>query len=169
MGGENWFEQLQARQERVTVNLSGKGDTVSSNLLQTFPNSKTAPKSSVSSTTDQAKRYRNRDAHEVFFRPGGAKRNQPAAKRKKSKPRPLTDKQRAAAARSHWELHHGSKTPSSPKWAAAAPRPDSSSDDDIWAAPANIPTMSPSATPKSPPTTPATISTPPHQHQLSPQ
>ena len=54
-----------------------------------------------------ARKYKERDEHEMFFREGRA-RKQPTRKCKKTKPRPLTDKERAAFARAHYELHHGS-------------------------------------------------------------
>ena len=140
----------------IEIKFSGKGGKVSSNLLQMFP-ATTATKVAESAAEAQARRYRNRDAHEVFFRPGGTRKRRPTI-RKKTKPKPLTDKQRAAAARAEWARYQNNMrnnsdntaTSSSPQWAAAAPRPDSDSstgaDTDIWAAPAMIPTPPPSPT-----------------------
>ena len=58
-----------------------------------------------------ARKYISRDAHEAFFRPrekGKRKRNPIQTNRKKrNKRQPLTDKQRAAFARDHYERNHG--------------------------------------------------------------
>ena len=56
-------------------------------------------------------RYRDRDAHELFFRPLSkrASRPQPKPNKKKDRPTALTDKQRSAWAHAHFILHHGSK------------------------------------------------------------
>ena len=62
-------------------------------------------------TTTAATKYRQRDAHEAFFRPSapGVKKV-PAPKKKRNRPNHWTNKQRQAYAREHWELHHGHKT-----------------------------------------------------------
>ena len=115
-------------------------------------NNKPAPKSTPKlPTSPTARRYIARDAHEAFFRPaekGKRKRSrcQPVTKRRKTKNAPLTNKQRQAWARDHYELHHGAKDHNTP-WMAAAAIP---SDLDIdmttptpttpWAAPAALPT-----------------------------
>ena len=56
-----------------------------------------------------AKRYRERDAHEQFFRPSSKspRKRRRGAKRKKPKRHVLTDKEKDRATREHWDLHHG--------------------------------------------------------------
>ena len=61
-------------------------------------------------STSTTSKYVIRDRHEMFFRP---KAKRPAHKintrsKAKTKPVPLTDKQRATWAREHYEQHHGS-------------------------------------------------------------
>ena len=61
------------------------------------------------STSNVASKYRTRDTHEEFCRPvSGHSRKYTRAynTRSKKKPRPLTDKERRAAALEHWELNH---------------------------------------------------------------
>ena len=167
---DGWRQRVQAitGSSGVEIKLSGKGGKVCNNFLEKF-SSKPTPKPE-SSAAKQARRYRERDAHEVFFRPcatGGVRvRQKMVNSRKHPKPRPLTNKQRAIAARAHWDLHHGNNMEKSSLWAAAAPGPDSdpgsvSSEQDIWAASAVIPSQSP-------PTTPTATSTPPTTSIISP-
>ena len=94
---DGWRKRVQAitGASGVEVKLSGKGGKVCSNLLEAFPK-KLTPKPTTNAAK-MARRYRERDAHESFFRPGGVKPKQKGKSRKKSKPRPLTDKQRAVA------------------------------------------------------------------------
>ena len=66
------------------------------------------------STSQPAKLYPARDAHEAFFRPGNKSKPKPKPKRKskkrKRKARPLTNKQRQAWAKAHYLANHGTKT-----------------------------------------------------------
>ena len=63
-------------------------------------------------STSTTSKYVIRDRHEMFFRPKAkCATRRPSHKtntRSKAKPLPLTDKQRAAWAREHYEQHHGS-------------------------------------------------------------
>ena len=70
----------------------------------------------TSTAYESARQYPQRDVREAFFRPRTKRQNSHmsnTSKRAKvtkkkyalSKP-PMTDKERAAAARAHWELHH---------------------------------------------------------------
>ena len=83
-----------------------------------------APKPPISSS---ARKYIVRDAHEAFFRPRGKdKRKSPlrqVAKKKRTKNVPLTNKQRQAWAREHFDLHHGAKSHDTTSWESAAPIP----------------------------------------------
>ena len=112
----------------------------------------------------RAKKYIIRDAHEAFFRPhekGKRKRSlrQPATKKRK-KSVPLTNKQRQAWAREHFELHHGKKDNEIP-WAAAAPLPsDLDTTTGSWAATAPFPSDIDMTTANTPPPTPTTPLTP---------
>ena len=77
----------------------------------------TPPQMSQYTVTVSAASYPAKDAREMFFRPHGGRAKPPRKtfrkKKKKfglSKP-PLTDKERAQAAREHWELHHEEWSP----------------------------------------------------------
>ena len=60
------------------------------------------------STLSEPVKYRIRDAHAVFFHAcAKGVRKQQKRKGKPKKPRPLTNKERQALARAHWEQHHG--------------------------------------------------------------
>jgi hypothetical protein len=78
---------------------------------------------------------------------------QPKRKVKAKKPRPLTDKERGAAARAHYELHHGTtatRAATRDRWAASAPMLTAATRD-IWAAPAPMPDSPPSRPTKTTP------------------
>ena len=75
-----------------------------------------APKQTRQATAADAARYRRQDAHEGFFRPRTraaraelhTKRRR-GKKKQKKKPRVLTDKERRAFAKEHYEAHHTDK------------------------------------------------------------
>ena len=81
-----------------------------SSSRQTAATTKAPTAVKLTAAVKAAKRYRERDVHEAFFRPrlrcpGRAnKRKSPSRKQA----RPLTAKERSAAALAHWQLHHGS-------------------------------------------------------------
>ena len=122
---------------RVQLLRHGNGVTVTMNddlpgcKAPRHPNtSKPDPIPRAAASSPSAKKYVCRDAHEVFFRPrekGKCKRNprQPCRKKRK-KSQPLTDKQRAAFAREHYECNHGSQhqppTPSSSPMSPWSPK-----------------------------------------------
>ena len=66
-------------------------------------------------TSPSARKYVTRDAHEMFFRPrlGGKRkpRHQQHQPKKRGKSPSMTNKQRAAWALAHYQLHHGSERP----------------------------------------------------------
>ena len=173
---DGWRKRVHAitMKNEVSVKMSGAGGKVVSNLLHKHPpRDKSTPKPETSEEK-AGRQYRERDAHEAFFRPGGQRGKQQTVKRKQ-KPRPLTDKERAEAARAHWDKHHGDRaapttsatmSPPPPKTPTPAPAspppapmttpiPPSQQPTDIWAAPAFIPAPSPP-----PPTTPQTVCSP---------
>ena len=67
----------------------------------------TATTSGIPDNVTSAKRYRDRDVHEIFLRPGKHRKQPPKKKRIKKNPRPLTNKERTPFARTHYEHHHG--------------------------------------------------------------
>ena len=101
---------------------------------------KTATATTKHSRSSDATKYRDRDEHEAFFRPGSKRTRRNVMKSKAKKPRSLTDKERAAFARAHYELHHGKgavtaqTTPKPVIWAESAPSVSGTSD--LWMAPA---------------------------------
>ena len=123
MDGNGVSDQSQARQEWRS-NLAAKAAKSTETSWRYIPTQQHKPKP----TTTQVRRYRERDAHEVFFRTGGARPKQKVVKRTKPMPRSLIGKQRALAAKEHWEMHHGNEPKTSPKWASPALRPNSGSD-----------------------------------------
>ena len=86
-------------------------------MTATKPQIKCAPKRSKATTAaESAARYKRRDAHEAFFRPqtraakqARAEKAKAKAKKKKQPRRFLTDKERRAFAREHYEMHHTDK------------------------------------------------------------
>ena len=71
----------------------------------------TVSATTATASTNDAKKYRDRDAHELFFRPSTIvsmyNNNSSKTKKKKKKPKGWTDKQRAKEAHAHWIMHHG--------------------------------------------------------------
>ena len=67
------------------------------------------PMALASTAMKTAKRYRERDAREEFFRPcsKSPRKRRRGTRRTKPKRHVLTDKERQRAAREHWDLHHG--------------------------------------------------------------
>ena len=111
------------------------GPKIEITMNNSLPGCKAPPRNTVAQlpskskppTSPHARKYIIRDSHEVFFRPcakGKRKRSRrvPASKKRK-KSVPLTNKQRQAWAREHYELHHGQPDPDPSSWAAAAPFP----------------------------------------------
>lgn len=108
-----------------------------------------APASTKTEYEKTAQRYRTRDAHEAFFRPGRQRKTKNKSKqaKKSKKPfvkltpgsRPLTTKERQNAAREHWDLHHGlhkdvvdTLTKSNPFAPARSPNPPIKTVSLIW-------------------------------------
>ena len=54
-------------------------------------------------------KYQQCDEHEMFFRNCKSTAASKKVQKRKKKPRPLTNKERQAATRLHWEQHHGGK------------------------------------------------------------
>ena len=107
---EAWRSQV--RNIRAAPKIFKKAPTRSSNRLKgkkaENPAAAALP-SKPRSKKSEAKKYRERDAHESYFRPAAVQLNP----KSKSKPNPkkrkhLTDKQRRAEAHAHFILHHGS-------------------------------------------------------------
>ena len=70
--------------------------------MTTTETASTSVRPSVTSEASAAKKYRERDAHEAFFRPTAVRSQQ----HKKAKKKGLTDKQRVKEAHTHWIIHH---------------------------------------------------------------
>ena len=102
-----------------------------------------ASKSKIETKAKKKSKYVQRDVHEIFFRPTSRQAEKiQKLKAKKTKPKILTDKERADFARRHWDEHHGKgadKSEDSGEWAAAADIPDES---DKWVAATGIPESS---------------------------
>ena len=79
-------------------------------LRRSTRNKQPPTKPTVHTASPTARKYIARDAHEIFFRPKEKGKRKPAhrqAKPKKKKRKVLTDKERRAWAREHYEQHHG--------------------------------------------------------------
>ena len=75
---------------------------------QTRATAAAEPKTAAAIADSNAKKYRDRDAHEAFFRPNNAQpRKRKNRKKKKTKRVGWTDKQRTKWAHAHWIIHHG--------------------------------------------------------------
>ena len=120
---ENWNARVRSlRQPRITlINFTRARHTRTSNRLAgrkpadaETTVATTAPTTTATrnrSKVTEARKYINRDEHESFLRPvtkeARKKRWVRTSKKKKKKPRGLTDKQRAAEAHGHYLVHHG--------------------------------------------------------------
>ena len=106
------MKQQKAKQSRIKISMN---PNVKGALISRKPQPAPAQKkfAKMSPSKRAAKRYRERDARAAFFRPRAVTRSMTRAKRKrkqqhpKQKKRCLTDKQRAAWAREHYQQHHG--------------------------------------------------------------
>ena len=137
--------------------------------------SRPLPPAPAPAASPRARKYLARDAHEAFFRPcekGKRKRalRQPSKKRRRKDP-PLTNKQRQAWAREHFEQNHGNRDSNGELWAEAAEPPSPSRDSSLWAEAAippsdmDLDTSEESTPPPPTPTTPLTP-TPPWSPQI---
>ena len=167
----SWVELVQLAQNRDSwrqrVRAIRQGPRIAVSLTTTTPNNNHFNNNSSSATNQapktqcspqlapgcgaeySAKRYPQRDDHVLFFGAPSKRRRHRAAKPKAKKPRRLTDKEGAAFARAHYERHHGGSITS--VWMAPAPQPDTPPtpkphSSDIWMAPAQIHTPSPTST-----------------------
>ena len=105
------------QQPRVIVEFRSAATVGTKTTRKPTPDEDTTETTNVTDTANKdeteteaernARRYKTRDEHEMFFRGRTGTRKQPARKCKKTKPRPLTNKERAAFAREHYERHHG--------------------------------------------------------------
>jgi hypothetical protein len=109
-GREEWRRRVRELRETGHANFQ----IPSSRQKQPQPDSAPVRRTRQATAADAA-RYRRRDAHEGFFRQRtkAAKAELCAKQRSKPKrkknPRPLTDKERRAFAREHYEAHHTNK------------------------------------------------------------
>ena len=83
--------------------------TTEAPITQTSITTAAAAPAVPATSTANAKKYRNRDAHETFFRPKAAPEKSKTSSKnmKQKKKKGLTDKQRAKEAHAHWVIHHG--------------------------------------------------------------
>ena len=69
----------------------------------------TTPTTDTNYAATKVKKYRNRDSHKTFFRPGAKQQSKKLkAKNQKKISTGLTDKQRVKEALTHWIIQHGS-------------------------------------------------------------
>ena len=77
------------------------------NLTAPMATGTNTTRSNATKTVTSTSKYRERDAHEILFRPALTRRKRTRkTKQDRKKPKPWSDKQRAASARAHWILHH---------------------------------------------------------------
>ena len=94
----------------VTVQLNGTSCSHATSKRKSahnnLPSSPSARK--IVKRKTEAEKYRDRDAHAAFFRrKAKSSRRGPRTPAKKTKPRPLSTKERADFARAHYERNHG--------------------------------------------------------------
>ena len=121
---DGWRSRVRALKQpprvEITINADVPGARVRNNETHPTP----APIKPKLRTTTQTNKYTARDAHEMFFRKKD-RQQQPqhryTTRSKKSgnpkglaKPAAMTDKERAAWARSHFQQHYGTTTPQQP-------------------------------------------------------
>ena len=150
------------------------------NLTAPMATGTNTTRSNATKTVTSTSKYRERDAHEILFRPALTRRKRTRkTKQDRKKPKPWSDKQRAASARAHWILHHSNPfedrtqtvatQPAQLTWETAngdaieQPIPEHSTTS-LWAAPAPLPDDT-SYTEHSP-TTPSPTSFS-HRHSMS--
>ena len=110
-----WRLRVKALREGSGVKVSINGPPPSPRKRKASPlttadtKTTTTRPTAASTAAKAAKRYRTRDAHTAFFRPctGSPRKRKRNTRRTKPKPRELTNKERQAAARDHWDLNHG--------------------------------------------------------------
>ena len=118
---ECWKTRVRAmRQSRVTVEINENVSGVKvSKKQKKKPKSKTPTQPVKSQLSLAVKQYRDRDAHTAFFMPRQSQRRKhkynARCKKRRSRPEPLIDKQRAAAARAD-RLDRKYVHPSPSKW-----------------------------------------------------
>ena len=116
MQRDEWRRQVQRVKEGGTMQWRGKCRLETSEISAPATSSIKTKATTTSTAYESVRQYPQRDAREAFFRPHTKRQNSHmsnTSKRAKvtkkkyalSKP-PMTDKERAAAARAHWELHH---------------------------------------------------------------
>ena len=122
----------------------------SSNVATTTTPTPRTPSTIRPTLVTTARKYIERDEHAIFFATPSKRRKQRqrVTKPRTNKSRTLTNKERAAFARTHYEYHHGTDPPDpdADVWAVPAPTDTPATPtpgSDIWAQPAPRPTPSP--------------------------
>ena len=116
----NWKRRVNKLKDSKSSSATGPASSTHSMRTRSQSATTNSSKSTAMATTltkrppnkSEAQLYRERDAHEAFFRPTLAMpaTQQRRTKKKKKKRTELTNKQRAAEAKAHYILHHDSKS-----------------------------------------------------------
>ena len=153
---DGWRKRVRALTHpivEVTMNPNVEGSKIRKRVLPPAP---PKPKKEVTVMS----KYRSRDSHEEFFRPTLSNHKYRTRSRaKKPKPKVLTDKERRAWAREHYEKHHGKPDDPTTTSPATTTATSPSSDPTTTPPPAN--TTASTKTPISPWTPPLILG---HHH-----